>query len=96
MSVYKRGEAWWFKFRIHGQVIRESAKTSDFFKDPSPGRRTRAAARTRGSRQPDPKARADASIPDCCRAVACREKSAIPIHSSTLPPVRQQPVCFLR
>jgi integrase len=28
MSVYKRGEAWWFKFRIHGQLIRESAKTS--------------------------------------------------------------------
>src|SRR5580704_9489413 len=27
MSVYKRGETWWFKFRIQGQEIRESAKT---------------------------------------------------------------------
>lgn len=28
MAVYKRGETWWFKFRVHGQLIRESAKTS--------------------------------------------------------------------
>ncbi len=28
MSVYKRGEKWWFKFRFEGQVIRESAHTS--------------------------------------------------------------------
>jgi integrase len=28
MAVFKRGNVWWFKFRIHGQLIRESAKTS--------------------------------------------------------------------
>lgn len=27
MSVYKRGQVYWFKFRFEGQVIRESAKT---------------------------------------------------------------------
>jgi integrase len=27
MAVYKRGTIWWFKFRIQGQEIRESAKT---------------------------------------------------------------------
>ncbi len=28
MSVYRRGNTWWFKFRFEGQVIRESAKTT--------------------------------------------------------------------
>jgi hypothetical protein len=28
MSVYKRGDTWWFKFKFAGQTIRESAKTS--------------------------------------------------------------------
>ena len=28
MSVFKRGNVWWFKFRFEGQVIRESAKTN--------------------------------------------------------------------
>jgi integrase len=28
VSVYKRGETYWFKFRFEGQVIRESAKTN--------------------------------------------------------------------
>jgi integrase len=28
MSVYKRGEVYWFKFRFQGQLIRESAKTN--------------------------------------------------------------------
>jgi len=28
MSLYKRGDKWWFKFRFEGQVIRESAKTT--------------------------------------------------------------------
>jgi hypothetical protein len=28
MSVYKRGEVWWYKFRINGQVIRESANSA--------------------------------------------------------------------
>jgi integrase len=28
MSVYKRGDRWWFKFRFQGQLIRESANTS--------------------------------------------------------------------
>src|SRR5215472_3498861 len=28
MSVYKRGNIWWFKFRFEGQVIRESANTT--------------------------------------------------------------------
>jgi hypothetical protein len=27
MSVYKRGEVWWYKFRFAGQVIRESSKS---------------------------------------------------------------------
>jgi integrase len=27
MSLYKRGDVWWFKFRFAGQVVRESAKT---------------------------------------------------------------------
>ena len=27
MSVYKRGDVWWFKFRFAGQLVRESAKT---------------------------------------------------------------------
>ena len=27
MSVYKRGDAWWYKFRFAGQVIRESTKS---------------------------------------------------------------------
>jgi integrase len=28
MSVYRRGEVWWYKFRFNGQVIRESADTN--------------------------------------------------------------------
>lgn len=28
MSVYKRGDVWWFKFRFAGQMVRESAKTN--------------------------------------------------------------------
>src|ERR1035441_28296 len=28
MSVYKRGEVWWYKFRFNGQTIRESADSS--------------------------------------------------------------------
>ena len=28
MSLYRRGNVWWFKFRFEGQVIRESANTS--------------------------------------------------------------------
>src|SRR5437773_710934 len=28
MSVYRRGQVWWYKFRLHSQVIRESAHTS--------------------------------------------------------------------
>jgi integrase len=28
MSLYKRGNVWWFKFRFEGQVIRESANTT--------------------------------------------------------------------
>jgi integrase len=28
MSVYKRGDTWWYKFKFAGQSIRESAKTS--------------------------------------------------------------------
>src|ERR1700746_582928 len=28
MSLYKRGNVWWFKFRIEGQLIRESADTT--------------------------------------------------------------------
>ena len=28
MSVYRRGEVWWYKFTFNGQPIRESAKTS--------------------------------------------------------------------
>ena len=28
MAVYRRGETWWYKFRIGGVVIRESAKTN--------------------------------------------------------------------
>src|SRR5690349_13470159 len=27
MSVYRRGDVWWYKFRFENQVIRESAKT---------------------------------------------------------------------
>jgi hypothetical protein len=28
MSVYKRGETYWFKFLSQGQLIRESARTN--------------------------------------------------------------------
>ena len=28
MSVYKRGDVWWYKFTINGQTIRESAKSN--------------------------------------------------------------------
>jgi hypothetical protein len=28
MSVYKRGDTWWYKFKFAGQAIRESAKTN--------------------------------------------------------------------
>ena len=28
MSIYRRGETWWYKFKFAGQLIRESAKTS--------------------------------------------------------------------
>jgi len=28
MSVYKRGDVWWYKFRFAGQAIRESSKTA--------------------------------------------------------------------
>ena len=28
MSVYKRGETYWFKFLFQGQLIRESAKSN--------------------------------------------------------------------
>ena len=27
MSVYRRGDIWWYKFRFAGQVIRESTKS---------------------------------------------------------------------
>jgi hypothetical protein len=27
MSVYKRGDVWWYKFRFGGQMIRESSKS---------------------------------------------------------------------
>src|ERR1700719_3247880 len=27
MSVYRRGETWWYKFRFAGQLIRESSKS---------------------------------------------------------------------
>ena len=27
MSLYKRGDLWWYKFRFAGQLVRESAKT---------------------------------------------------------------------
>jgi hypothetical protein len=27
MSLYKRGDVWWYKFRFAGQVIRESTKS---------------------------------------------------------------------
>ena len=27
MSVYKRGDVWWYKFRFAGQIIRESSKS---------------------------------------------------------------------
>ena len=29
MSLYKRGETWWFKFKFAGQVIRESTKSTN-------------------------------------------------------------------
>ena len=28
MSLYKRGDVWWFKFRFAGQMIRESSKSA--------------------------------------------------------------------
>jgi hypothetical protein len=28
MSVYKRGDVWWYKFTINGQLIRESVKSN--------------------------------------------------------------------
>ena len=28
MSLYKRGDVWWYKFRFEGQLVRESAKTN--------------------------------------------------------------------
>jgi hypothetical protein len=28
MSLYKRGDVWWYKFRFAGQVIRESSKSA--------------------------------------------------------------------
>src|SRR5580765_4697870 len=28
MSVYRRGQTWWYKFKFAGQSIRESAKTN--------------------------------------------------------------------
>ena len=27
MSVYRRGDVWWYKFRFAGQMIRESTKS---------------------------------------------------------------------
>ena len=27
MSLYKRGDVWWYKFRFAGQVIRETSKS---------------------------------------------------------------------
>jgi hypothetical protein len=27
MSLYKRGDVWWYKFRFAGQVVRESSKS---------------------------------------------------------------------
>ena len=27
MSVYRRGDVWWYKFRFAGQMIRESSKS---------------------------------------------------------------------
>ena len=27
MSIYKRGDVWWYKFRFAGQMIRESSKS---------------------------------------------------------------------
>ena len=28
MSVYRRGDVWWYKFRFAGQVFRESSKSA--------------------------------------------------------------------
>ena len=28
MSLYRRGEVWWYKFRFNGQLVRESARTN--------------------------------------------------------------------
>jgi len=28
VSVYRRGDTWWYKFKFAGQTIRESAKTA--------------------------------------------------------------------
>jgi integrase len=30
MSIYKRGETWWFKFMLHGQLIRESTDQGNY------------------------------------------------------------------
>ena len=27
MSLYRRGDVWWYKFRFAGQMIRESSKS---------------------------------------------------------------------
>jgi hypothetical protein len=29
MALFKRGEMWWYKFYFAGQLIRESAKSSE-------------------------------------------------------------------
>jgi hypothetical protein len=43
MSVYRRGDVWWYKFRFAGQVIRESSKSESktFAKEVLPAQRTR-------------------------------------------------------
>ena len=46
MSVYRRGDVWWYKFRFAGQMIRESSKSES--KTCRKGCGACAAARARG------------------------------------------------
>lgn len=54
MSVYRRGDVWWYKFRFAGQVVRESAKTGSktVAKEAERERRNQLADSFNGIRKP--------------------------------------------
>ena len=55
MSLYKRGDVWWYKFRFAGQMIRESSKSEskNVAKDAERIRRARIRGELESNQAPE-------------------------------------------